>query len=117
MNVFTPLRKRDVLLTCGEVHFLATPLSLFPQLAALNRAFRAWLSQFTRVFSRRKDFEPEWNYYLEGGIQNRDADVHALPNAMRLLRQGRYFVAMDDNDCVLEKVCRELRKRGVPGVS
>lgn len=116
VNVFTPVRKLAVLLTCGEIHFLATPLSQFPALATLNRDFRKWLSQFPCVFSRREDFERTWDYYLEGQIRNYDSDVFALPQAMEALRDGQYFVANDDNDWVLDKVCRELKKRGVPGI-
>ena len=70
---------------------------------------------YPRVFWR-KDFEPEWDYYLEGSIRNRDPDVYALPKAMEALRQGQYFVADDDNDRRLETICEELRKRGVRGV-
>ena len=54
VSVFMPVRKHGVLLTCGEVHFLATPMSLFPRLRAMSREFRKWLSQFTRVFSCAK---------------------------------------------------------------
>jgi hypothetical protein len=116
VNVFMPVRKRGALLTCGEVHFLATPLSSFPQMAELNRAFRKWLSQFTCVFSRRKDFEPNWNDNLAGCIQNYDSDVFALPKAIESLGQGQVFVANHDNDLRLDTICRELKKRGVPGV-
>ncbi|MGA2258742.1 MAG: hypothetical protein ABSG53_29090, partial [Thermoguttaceae bacterium] len=108
--------KHGVILTCGEVHFLATPMSLFPRLAAFSREFRKWLMQFTCVFSRRRDFKPEWNYYLEGSILNYDPDIFALPKAMDALRQGQYFVADGDNDRTLEAICKELRKRGVLGV-
>ena len=116
VNVFLPLRKRGVLLTCGEVHFLATPVSLFPQLAALNRQFRRWLGQFPCVFSRRPDFEGEWSYYLEGSIRNFDADVYALPEAMDALRSGSYFVSHGDTDWMLEKIVRQLDLRGVEGI-
>jgi hypothetical protein len=91
-------------------------MSLFPRLAAFSREFRKWLMQFTCVFSRRRDFKPEWNYYLEGSILNYDPDIFALPKAMDALRQGQYFVADGDNDRTLEAICKELRKRGVLGV-
>ena len=39
-NVFLPVRKRGVLTTIGEVHFLATPLSAFPGLNKTKKRFR-----------------------------------------------------------------------------
>ena len=116
VNVFMPLRKRGVLLTCGEVHFLATPMSLFPKLQLINRHFRQWLGEFTCVFSRRAGFPPEWDYYLEGDLRNHDSDILALPEAMDALRHGAYFVAECDSDARIDQIVRQLQLRGVEGI-
>src|SRR5437764_700114 len=46
VNVFLPVRKRGVLTTIGEVHFLATPLSAFPGLNRINKRFREWIKEY-----------------------------------------------------------------------
>jgi hypothetical protein len=42
VNVFTPVRKRGVLTTIGEVHFLATPLTSFPGLNKINKGLKQY---------------------------------------------------------------------------
>jgi hypothetical protein len=59
----------------------------------------------------------DWDYYLEGSIRNYDDKVFALPSAMDALRRGQYFVADNDDDFVLDKVCKSLRLRGVEGIT
>ena len=117
VSVFLPVQKRGVLTTIGEVHFLATPLSAFPGLNKIKKKFQNWIEQYSRVFSRDSDFEREWDYFLEGSIQNWDPDVFALPAGMIALRNGSYFVMADDNDHQLNLVCRKLELRGVEGIS
>jgi hypothetical protein len=68
------------------------------------------------VFSRREDFRPEWNYYLEGSIQNFDSDIFALPNAMDALRHGTYFVSRCDTNGRIDQIVRQLSHRGVEGI-
>ena len=116
VNVFLPARKRGVLTTIGEVHFLATPLSAFPGLNKINKQFRTWITENVCVYSHRPDFVHEWNYYLEGSAKNWDPDIFALPGGMAALKRGGYFVAECDNDFVLDRVCRSLELRGVEGV-
>jgi hypothetical protein len=116
VNVFLPLRKRYVLTTIGEVHFLATPLSAFPGLNKVNKRFREWLAENPCVYSHRPDFVHEWDYFLEGSVKNWDPDIYALPAGMAALQRGSYFVAGDDNDLLLDRVCRALELRGVEGV-
>ena len=116
VNVFLPVRKRGVLTTIGEVHFLATPLSAFPALNRVNKQFREWLAENPCVYSHRRDFVHEWDYFLEGSAKNWDPDIHALPAGMAALQRGSYFVAVDDNDFVLDRVRRALQLRGVDGV-
>jgi hypothetical protein len=116
VNVFLPVRKRGVLTTIGEVHFLATPLSAFPGLNKINKRFREWLSECPCVYSHRPDFAHEWDYFLEGSAKNWDSDIFALPSGMAALQRGSYFVAVDDNDARLDLVCRALQLRGVEGV-
>jgi hypothetical protein len=116
VNVFLPVRKRGVLTTIGEVHFLAMPLSEFPGLNKVNKRFRAWLEENPCVYSHRPEFVHEWDYFLEGSARNWDPEIFALPGGMAALQRGSYFVAGDDNDSLLDRVCRALELRGVEGV-
>jgi hypothetical protein len=117
VTVFLPQKKRGVLWTVGEVHFLSTPLKLFPKLEKIKSAFRNWLKGFECVYSGvQLGKVGQWDYFLEGSIRNFDPEVFALPKGMELLRQGQYFVADGDNDWVLDKVCRALKLRGITGI-
>jgi hypothetical protein len=117
VSVFLPVLKRGVLTTIGEVHFLATPLSVFPGLNRVNKRFRDWLSANPCVYSHKPSFVHEWDYYLEGSVKNWDAEIFALPAGMQALKNGAYFVAGDDNDFVLDRVRLSLELRGVDGLS
>ena len=117
VSVFLPVVKRGVLTTIGEVHFLATPLSTFPKLHRISKKFRDWLSANPCVYSRKPDFVHEWDYYLEGSARNWDPEIFALPAGLQALQKGAYFVAGDDNDLVLDRVCQSLELRGVEGLS
>ncbi len=110
VNVFAPARKRGILWTAGEIHFLATPLrKQFPKLHAVARELRTWLGEFTIVHP-----DGAWDYYLEGSIRNFDAEVFAFPSAMERLRAGEtYFVTADDTDAVVQRVCQSLALRGL----
>jgi hypothetical protein len=113
VTVLLPVQKRGALTTIGEVHFLATPLSAFPELNRINKRFREWLCEKPCVYSHRPEFVHEWDYFLEGSAKNDDSDIHALPEGMAALQRGSYFVAGDDNDGVLDRVCQTLELRGV----
>jgi len=102
---------RSILWTAGEIHFPATPIrSLFPELDRIRRHFGKWLGHFTTVYEGSPG---NWDYYLEGSIRNFDATVFAMPRAMAALERGTYFVADDDNEIVLDTLCRGLALRGV----
>jgi hypothetical protein len=116
VNVFLPIRKRGVLTTAGEVHFLPRPMKQYPGLAKLNIAFGKWLSQFTRVYSRNPDDSGVYNYFLEGNLKSHAVEIFAFPQALRALQDGGYFVAEGDNDFVLDMVCKQLRLRDVKGI-
>jgi hypothetical protein len=117
VSFFAPRRRRGVLWTAGEVHFLPTPLKqVCPELHAVSRRFGRWLARFDLVFSRKAP-GGAWDYYLEGSIRNRDSDVFALPGAMAVLREGGTFIAEEDTDEVVERLCRALRLRGVEGIT
>ncbi len=116
VSVFLPVLKRGVLTTIGETHFLATPLSAFPGLNRINKRFRDWLSANPCVYSHKPDFVHEWDYYLEGSAKNWDPEIFALPAGMQALQNGSYFVAGNDNDSVLDRVCQSLELRGVEGL-
>ena len=116
VNVFSPVRKRGVLTTIGEVHFLATPLSMFPGLNKINKRFRKWLAGFPCVYSHRPDFVHDWDYYLEGSAKNWDPDIFALPGGIAALQKESYFVAECDSEGRLDLVCRALDLRDVKGL-
>lgn len=116
VNVFLPQRKRGVLTTVGEVHFLATPLSKFPRLQEINRQFRKWLQQLPCVFAQGNPGVHDWDYYLEGSIGNLDPEIYAFSTAMAALAGGAYFVSDGDNDYVLDLVCQQLALRGVEDI-
>ena len=116
VTLFFPRRRRGVLLTAGEVHFLPIPLrKQFPALHRISQDFSRWLRQFDCVFSPSAQ-SGEWDYYLEGSIRNGDSEVFALPEAMSALRSGQYFVADDDTDALLDRLCKSLHLRGVEGI-
>lgn len=117
VNVFLPTRKRGVLTTIGEVHFLTTPLSRFPELNKISKQFREWLSKHPCVHSHNPSFKHEWDYFLEGSACNWEPPIFALPSGMVALENGCYFVAQEDGESVLDRVCRALELRGVEGVT
>jgi hypothetical protein len=114
VSLFPPVRKRGILWTTGEVHFLPTPLRrTCPALDALSQRFRKWLLGFELVFTRDRAWHGEWNYYLEGDIQDKDLSLYALPLAARALKEGQYFVDLSATENRLDVLCRALRHRGV----
>jgi hypothetical protein len=116
VNLFLPIKLRGALTTTGEVHFLTSPMKKFPQLVEVNRKFRKWLKQFQLVFSQKADHDGHYDYYLEGSIKNWDSEVYALPLGLDALNKGRYFVSHDDKEPVLDRLCQQLRLRGVEGL-
>lgn len=116
VNVFLPKKQHGVLTTVGEVHFLATPMKMFTQLAEVNHKFRKWLKKYHLVFTRKADHDNRFDYFLEGSIKNWDSDVYALPLAFDALGKGKYFVNHGDTDHLLGTLCKQLRLRGVEGL-
>lgn len=116
VNVFMPIKKRGVLRTIGEVHFLTSPIKKIPQLAEINRKFKKWLKQYHLVFSQKKDNDNHHNYYLEGSIKNWDSEVYALPIGFAELKKGEYFISHNDNNHGLDRLCQQLKLRGVEGL-
>jgi hypothetical protein len=113
VSVYLPQERRGALWTVGEVHFLATPLrKSFPQLHKISAAFSSWLATHDCVYSN-KSASNVYDYYLEGSVKNFDSPVFALNSGITGLRAGRYFIADQDNDFVLDKLCRALALRGV----
>jgi hypothetical protein len=111
--VIAPSRLRGVLWSAGEVGFTATPMRQFPHLLAAHRKFTNWLKSFDLVFSRRAGIPGQWDYYLEGGLRNRDIDLYAMPNASRALRAEQYFVRNGISDRELDTLCGALGLRGI----
>lgn len=113
-TLFLPYKRRGILWTVGEVHFLATPLrKRFPALHKISSEFEKWLISFECVFSMNPGYNPEWNYYLEGSVRNFDPPVFAFPSGLAALRAGRYFVSDDDTEALLDRLCMSLRHRGI----
>ena len=75
-------------------------------------AFSRWLSSFECVFSQRPKID-QYNYYLEGSIQNYDPPVFAFDSGLAALHAGQYFVDVNETEFRLDTICRYLRLRGV----
>ena len=111
--VVPPQRLRGTLLSDAEVLFTPTPLrAQFPALEKISKSFAKWLKEFDLVYSQKAGAASEWNYYLEAGIQNWDAEVYALPSAMAALRSGQYFVHHRATSDRLDVLVKSLRLRG-----
>jgi hypothetical protein len=111
--VVKPQKRCGTLWTDAEVLFTPTPLkSQFPKLHKISQSFAKWLKNFDVVYSQKTGGSTEWNYYLEAGIQNYDAELYALPSAMQALRSGQYFVHHQANFARLDKLVQALRLRG-----
>ena len=68
--------------------------------------------QFDLIFSQKNAAQSEWKYYLEGGIQNFDAKLYALPRALAALQAGQYFVHRRASSTLLDVLAKSLRLRG-----
>jgi len=112
--LFPPRVRRGILWTVGEVHFLPSPLrERFPRLNKISTSLKKWLQTFECVYSNKPGHRNDWNYYLEGAVKNFDPPIYALRGSLEALRRGQYFVAEDDTDLVLDKLCSRLRLRDV----
>lgn len=78
----------------------------------MNKAFEEWLNNHECI-SSMADRENRYSYYLEGSVRNHDSPIFALPTALGALKSERYLVGAQDNDALLDKICRKLRLRGV----
>lgn len=111
--LFRPRPVAGVLWTAGELHFLATPLrQRFPRLDAISRQFGKWLRGFPCVFDR-VGTSGEWDYFLEGDLKSFDPKIFALPNAMKALSAGQYYVDDEISGERLKRLLRTLEVRGV----
>jgi hypothetical protein len=116
VNVILPRNRRGVLTTAGEVHFLATPSDRFPELAKVSRAFRKWISQNPLLHSRIKARDDSLDDYLEGSLRNWDSEIFGLPDGIKALQAGSYFVAADDSEARVDDLCKQLQLRGVEAI-
>jgi hypothetical protein len=114
VSIFLPRIRRGILWTVGEIHFLGTPLrKLYPGMENLNRRFSAWMRQSECVFDKGRCPRPEWTYHLEGSSQAYRSPIFALPSGLEALNLGRYFVARNESEFQLDKLCKQLWLRGV----
>jgi hypothetical protein len=114
VNVFLPKTRRGVLWTAGEVHFLtkrSAPAGKAMQ--SIHRRFQRWLTTFTQVYGSGTAPDLEMSYYLEGSVRNFASRVVALPDGLSALHDGKFIVLDQDNEAVLDKLCRTLRLRGI----
>jgi hypothetical protein len=110
VSYFRPVRRRGVLWTAAELHFLATPLRrTFPELHQVSRKVHKWLGGIEPVWP----LEGKWDYYLEGSLRNVATEISAFPEAASALRSGQYFVSHGDTPARLDTLCKALRLRGV----
>ena len=113
VTVVLPALRRQILWTVGEVHFLPTLSS--PEgkyLQSVVRAFSKWLKDKQQVYDQSPKAENPLAYYIEGSAKNR-GDIYAFPDGLKHLQSGGYVVSHGDNELVVERVCRQLRLRGV----
>jgi len=108
-----PKVRRDALWTVGELRILATPLrSQYPALHRASAKLFKWLGDYRRVFDM-KGGEHRYDYYLEGSVRNTSKEIFAFESGLEALNNGQYFVGDADSDALLDKVCKQLRLRGV----
>lgn len=113
VTVVLPALRRQMLWTVGEVHFLTTLSS--PEGKVLQntvRAFAKWLKESRIVYDQSPKAENPLAYYIEGSAKNR-GDIYALPSGLEHLQRGGYVVSHRDNEFVVDRVCRQLRLRGI----
>lgn len=111
--VVPPQRLRGTLWSGAEVIFTPTPLrAQFPGLEKISKSFAKWLKEFDVVYSQKAGAASEWDYYLEAGIQDWNAEIYALPSAMAALRSGQYFVHHRATPARLDVLVKSLRLRG-----
>lgn len=102
-----------MLWTVGELHFLPIRMpERFPELAKVATTFSRWLKRHPCVYTN-KLADNEFGYFFEGSVKNYDTPVYAFECGLAALRSGQYFVSDADNGIVIDKVCRNLRLRGV----
>ena len=113
ITIYPPEIRRGLLWTVGEIHFLST-LSLDGNkpIRTLARSFSRWLKAHEQVYDLSSTAANEYGYFLEGSAKSR-GPIYALPSGIERLKRGGYFVSQEDNDVVLERVCRALRLRGL----
>ncbi|MES2435332.1 MAG: hypothetical protein V4586_16105 [Pseudomonadota bacterium] len=112
--VYPPQIKRRSLWTVGEVVFLTVNSAPSGKaMAKVKRRFQYWLRAFQQIYGGSSSSYNEFDYYLEGNIQNVAREIFALPTGYVALRSGQYFIGRQANDCVLDQVCKTLRLRGV----
>jgi hypothetical protein len=108
-----PKVRRKVLWTVGELRILASPLrSQYPALHRVSSALSKWLGNFRQVFALRGG-EHEFDYYLEGSVRNSSKEIFAFESGLEALSNGRYFVGHSDGEGLLDKICKQLRLRGI----
>jgi hypothetical protein len=112
VTVNLPRVRRQILWTVGEVHFLAMPLSQFPELAKLRRSFLRWFEEFPLIYDHHPSGPHEFDYYLEGSAMNW-GPIRAFPTGLSALKSERYFVSCRETDGSLSTLCKKLRLRGV----
>ncbi len=114
VTLFEPEQQRGVLWTVGEVHFLARRVrSRFPALARVQKQFGIWLAANPVVWDQRDDNGTNSGYYLEGRVKNVAEKVYALPSGQSAYDAGRYFVGHGESNAALDRICGNLRLRGV----
>lgn len=113
VTVVPPRSVRESLWTIGEVHFRTSALSRrYPRLYRISKDFEEWLNSYECIYSL-KDRDSKYSYYLEGSARNHDSSIFALPTGLEALQNERYFVGAQDNDVLIDTICRKLRLRGV----
>ena len=112
VSLFLPRLSHGGLRTMGEVHFLTTPISKIPAMAAASRRFGRWINSLEGGERWPREGSP-YSYYLEGSIQNIAPEIYALPSGLIDLENQNYFISDRDSKSDLTTLCKKLRLRGV----
>lgn len=113
VTVVLPALRRQIIWTVGEVHFLPTLSS--PEgkpLQGVVRAFSKWLKDKPQVYAQSPKAENPLAYYIEGSAKNR-GDIYAFSSGHKHLQSGGYVVSHGDTEAAVDRVCRQLRLRGI----
>ena len=107
-----PKVRRGILWTVGDVRFCPVPLSKFPELKRVRRAFLQWFEERPLIYDHHPSSAHSFDYFLEGSAKNW-GPIRAFPTGLAALQKGHYFISQWETDGSLNTLCKTLALRGV----